>query len=202
MCDKATETILEKIISKKMETSDMFTAFDISKEAQRNGVKERHRNLKADIHRIANDLLSVHGYEKIIINIPNISGNPFLYHKYGEDTSQYGPLRDISVASIQPPTQNIGQSVRNTDKRGTVAIPSSLIVSLGMKVGDKAGIILDDINRRLEVIKLISGMIVDKSYTVDKSNNIRITQSTLDKAKIKNLSSINIKLNNNKIIIE
>ena len=97
MCDAATQSILESIVKGKVQSNEMFTALDISREAQKNHhVQYRHNDLKNDVHRIYADGEmqfdnngQVEQYDRTLIAIPGIKGKVWLYHAAGADVSLY-----------------------------------------------------------------------------------------------------------------
>src|SRR5262249_17456288 len=50
MCDIASIQIAEEIIQERVKAAEMFTAFDVSREARKRGSQERHRHLKEVTH--------------------------------------------------------------------------------------------------------------------------------------------------------
>ena len=94
MCDTATYSIIRSIVSRRVALGQsnpeaMFTALDISREAQNNfGVTLRHRDMKNDIHAMY-DNGEMSGYTRQGIQIDGVPGLPFLYFPYGADISQY-----------------------------------------------------------------------------------------------------------------
>jgi hypothetical protein len=114
MCDAATQQILETIVQKRTANGDMFTALDISREAQhQHAVQYRHNDLKGDIHRIYADGLMQHStgqYDRSLVFIPGITTKVYLYHLVGADVSTYasiwapgGPAKATATASGPQP---------------------------------------------------------------------------------------------------
>lgn len=93
MCDVATQGILETIVKQQSAADAMFTALDITREAQHNhAVQYRHNDLKNDIHRIyADGMMANVGvqYVRTLIKVPGVVQPMWLYHQPNADISSY-----------------------------------------------------------------------------------------------------------------
>lgn len=92
MCDSQSQALIDDVLDEKITAQEMFTAFDISREVQRRGSKERHRNMKNYIHQAMKDKVEHGDYNSISVAIPN--GQPpyaILYHHAFSDPSTYKP---------------------------------------------------------------------------------------------------------------
>jgi hypothetical protein len=76
------------IVNDKVDQGQMFTAFDITKEIRANGTQARHKDIKEIVHElyINGDM---GGYIRSLINIANVTIQPFIYHPNGSDISTY-----------------------------------------------------------------------------------------------------------------
>ncbi len=96
MCDAATMTVIQDVIAEKTGNDEMFTAFDVSRAVQSRGIKERHRNMKRDIH---SQMSGFDGYNRTSVDIPG-KGTAFLYHPDYADVESYDP--DASAPQKAP----------------------------------------------------------------------------------------------------
>ena len=109
MCSIASETIIRDVITEKVAKNEAFTAFDITMQAKRRGLSERHRDCKNTIHQIVWD--EYPSYQRTLIDVPGASVQPWLYFPTGYDLTNYIPMdRDelfepVAVnIPLQPPT--------------------------------------------------------------------------------------------------
>ena len=59
MCDLSTQSVIDSIVDSKVQSGELFTAFDVSLEVQRDlkasgsfhSDNHRHRNIKNDVHK-------------------------------------------------------------------------------------------------------------------------------------------------------
>ena len=91
MCDIRTYRRIEKAVETVMAFKQMFTAFDITLVLQKEGVRKRHRELRRDIKRIADDLIWRYGYERTLIELAGVGAQAFVYHPYGTDATLHRP---------------------------------------------------------------------------------------------------------------
>ncbi len=204
MCDSATMTVIESVLTDKIGKQEMFTAHDITRACrQQVGPKQRidHNDVKTEVHGmfVRNEL---NGYTRSLANLPNVSGpQPFVYHPFGADTSTYGgqaiqaiattPNSTIVVpSSIGPATNDDGDDGVNitgdgsykVDSRQTLCVPKRLLEAVGLKTGDEAYVSADKLAGSVVVTKATPDQSVLSplsTYTVDKYGNVRVTQYTL-----------------------
>jgi hypothetical protein len=70
----------------------MFTAFDISLEAQQRGCQERHGQLKRIIHQAYFSGEMGPEYQRILVDIPGADQPAWLYYHESDDPTFYQPL--------------------------------------------------------------------------------------------------------------
>lgn len=120
MCDQATQTILDGIVKDFVDRRLMFTALNVSREAQKNhGVTLRHNLMKNETHRnYANGAMqyddggSTRDYQRQLVDIPGVNGQAWAYYPDGVDPDNYdlshlvnGPI-DTKDASAAAPASN------------------------------------------------------------------------------------------------
>ena len=88
----------------------------------------------------------------------------------------------------------IPQGAYGTDQRGRVTIPVSILSQLGVTPGDRVSVLCDAANEQVLISKAsgITSGSPDASYTAEPDGNVRITQSTLEKAGLDGLQSYRI----------
>ena len=91
MCDIRTYRRIEKAVETVMAFKQMFTAYDITLSLQRQGVRKRHRELRRDIKRIADQLIWRYGYERTLVELAGGGAQAFVYHPYGTDANLHQP---------------------------------------------------------------------------------------------------------------
>lgn len=98
MCDIRTYRRIEKAIETGMAFKQMFTAFDITLALQKQGMRKRHRELRRDIKRIADELVWRYGYERTLVELAGVGAHAFVYHPYGTDAALHQPAAPLRVA--------------------------------------------------------------------------------------------------------
>ena len=84
MDDKVKEVVIDRL-----NNSEMFTAFDITKSFRNNGVKYPHNEVKKIVHNLFKD--GIIGYDRIRTDKTGAPVQPFLYFPIGADPSTYQP---------------------------------------------------------------------------------------------------------------
>jgi bifunctional DNA-binding transcriptional regulator/antitoxin component of YhaV-PrlF toxin-antitoxin module len=170
MCDANTSSVLENIVRQKVAAREMFTAFDVSRTAQQShGVRERHRNMGNEIHRIFSQGV-MDDYLRETIALPGVPVNPWLYYPPENNPADY-----VSPHTGQSPTHvgnnPVGQVVTQApspaavatavddddededdapqddddlpkaDKRGRCWVPVKFVAALNLKPGDVAYVV-------------------------------------------------------------
>jgi hypothetical protein len=98
MCDIRTYRRIEKAVETVMAFKQMFTAFDITLALQKDGMRKRHRELRRDIKRIADDLVWRYGYERTLVELASVGAHAFVYHPYGTDATLHRAAEPKSVS--------------------------------------------------------------------------------------------------------
>jgi hypothetical protein len=195
MCNIGSEiaAIIRQVITEKVDSDIMFTAFDVSREVQIRlqaaGLSfVRHSNMKEVVHEEMQGYMQQGVYQRQLVDV----GAPvqaFVYYPAGADPLQYvsGNIVHISAPAIVPvpavtDSTDDGNQGRSPDARGTLAVPAVLVRAAGMMPGDKCYVYADT-DKTGTPFLIITGMATGKSlaeYTVDAYNNVRITQKQLD----------------------
>ena len=76
-------------VTDRLNNSEMFTAFDITKSFRNNGVKYPHNEVKKIVHNMFKD--GIIGYDRIRTDKTGAPVQPFLYFPIGADPSTYQP---------------------------------------------------------------------------------------------------------------
>jgi hypothetical protein len=80
------DTVIAQVIKEYTDANKMFTAFDISREAIKRGVNQKHGQIKRVVHGL---LSNTPNYTRSLIAIDNVKINPFLYYPDSADPATY-----------------------------------------------------------------------------------------------------------------
>jgi hypothetical protein len=80
------DTVIAQVIKEYTDANKMFTAFDISREAIKRGVNQKHGQIKRVVHGL---LSNTPNYTRSLIAIDNVKINPFLYYPDSADPANY-----------------------------------------------------------------------------------------------------------------
>jgi hypothetical protein len=190
MCDTVTRQILEDVIRGKVDRGEMFTAFEISLEAQQRGVTERHRHLKQAIHQYFEGGHMGGVYTRTLIHIPEAPQAAWLYHRTVDDPALFRPL---DRSRMRPARSGAGQRAPRTaagygvDRRARVCVPVQLLRRAGLQPGDEAVVLVDRKTHSLALRKACPSSARSRkltSYRVDRYGNVRIAQGVLQRARL------------------
>lgn len=121
MCDQATKDILDQVVSDFIRDRFIFTALNVSREAQKNrGVTLRHLEMKNEVHRNYadgqmeyDDNGSTRQFERRLVTIPGIRDQVWAYYPEGVNPDNYdltalkdGPIdtKDAAKGTTGAPT--------------------------------------------------------------------------------------------------
>jgi hypothetical protein len=189
MCDILSQRTVEEVIREKVDRGEMFTAFEVSLEAQKRGVAERHRHLKHVVHQCFESGQMGGFYTRTLTLIPGAPQAAFLFHRTADDPAAFRPL-DRSPAN--PLGLGTGRRVKSAagygvDRRARVCVPVQLLRRAGMRPGDEAVVLVNRNRQRLALSKTrpASGRVQTlASYRVDRYGNVRIAQRILQRARL------------------
>ena len=198
MCTAQSLNIIWKVVDQKLQRRDMFTAYEVSEEARRNGMAERYGIVKKQVHRmIQNSIASSVGinYERTLIDIDDEKGQAILYYPSECDPAVYIPMTGEVPASIDATapagaaipagvTMPAGTAIptgspapaTTCDKYGRYCIRANVVRDAGFSVGDTVRVEVG--TNRIVVSNGISGV----PYKVDKDSNVRIAPRRIREA--------------------
>lgn len=195
---------LEEIAKEWISQRRMFTAFEISLEANQRGIRERHRNLKGLVHQTLAKVGSTHSYTRTLMDV----GAPvqaWVYHHVQDNPYTYRPLNregdgradpvstvppralrnpvPLSATSASPATVNDGAC--GVDSQGRLCIPAALLQRLDVVAGEQAIVTGDQTNEEIRITRPTIFDDVDTAgYEVGTDGAIRIASQALDDAGI------------------
>lgn len=214
MCDTATRQAVEDIVIEKINTQEMFTAWDITMEARRRQTQVQHHETREVVHDFFENGSMGSDYTRTLINV-GAPVKPFLYHLRTADIKHYNKSgstkpktnkKSGNVTVQNPPaaspvaagpsisvggmvTQPKAGEVARADARGTVCIPATVLKSAGFAYGDTAYVYAVPNMKSLIVVKDPadaggSAIFRCRKYTVDYHGNVRVTRKCLEMAQI------------------
>ena len=166
-----------KEVERRIENAEAFTAYDITTSVRANGFWARHEEVKEVVHGLWDEDLMI-GYGRELKDVGGLI-EAWLYSPVGRP----GHILPLRIPAPSPdPNVNLtdDSETRGVDGRNTISIPSSMTKRLGLSPGDKVWVRADRNNSQL----IVTGNEPDDDdqvvirYTVDRSNNIRITEKT------------------------
>jgi len=117
MSTPANEIILRDVIMSKVNNGEAFTAFDITMQAKKMGMSNRHREVKETIHDI---MYEYPNYITSLIDVPGVTTRPILYSPIDYNVDDYIPMdRDELFEPIginipaTPPSQDDYDEIRD-----------------------------------------------------------------------------------------
>lgn len=105
--------LLFSVIKDKVNKQEAFTAFDITMQAKKQGLKERHRNVKKTIHDIM--YYEFNSYHTTVISIDGVDVNPILYYPNGYDVNDYVPMDRTDITFQVIPSNNVSSDENEED---------------------------------------------------------------------------------------
>lgn len=180
--DDALRAKIERAAKQWTVEGKMFTAFEISLRLKADGVQERHRNMKQEIHAA---LARVGGanYSRTLMDV-GAPSQAWVYHKLRDNPYTYEPLdrsgfRDnkgvakpageavkkrVVKAQIRNP-KPLGPGSSNSpasnadgayglDVDGKLKIPDAMLMALKVAFGDKVSVVCDKANKQVRIRRL------------------------------------------------
>lgn len=231
MCDTLTMNRIAEVVDEWILDEKMFTAYEVSREVQRRERSvgrpiTRHRDMRNDIHQELDKYIYPQGdYEKTLVQVTP-SEKALLFHLPEDDPDAYQnsiiDVKGSTPTTPQPSTTTTPTTVavaptsktntsplkgNTVDARGSLTMPAKLLRRIGLRPGDTAEVnaTMGGGKNSLVVRPQTGGPGYQKpvtSYTVNKSNNFRVTAKTLKKAQL-NGPRYNVFVNPaNEIVIE
>jgi DNA-binding transcriptional regulator/RsmH inhibitor MraZ len=199
------DTIVE-VVGDKLCDEEVFTALNVSREVQKRGIRERHRNMRDEIHSVIASTNVYH--QKTLVRLDS-GQDVWVYHLPEDDPKDHLDQIQIDSAPKKPriqPQQQAQISNANggisPDARSRICIPSKYTQQLGLRVGDLVRV---SACPSLEIVKIDtmanSNLSSGRTYSVDKSGNIRVARRLLKKAGIADVN-VCVSVINGSIVIE
>lgn len=179
MCDTATIQMIEEVVEEKVKAGEMFTAYDISLEVKKRGGYDRHRHMKKFVHDYHDRGLMGTDYERVLISIPGVKRQAYLYHPKSADPSTYKAL---------PRRRRTSDAGCSLDRRSRVTIPVYWLRAAGLLPGNQAFVTSDSTSNALVLTKdkpKTKTAVVLQTYKVEKDGNVRVAKTTLALAGMK-----------------
>jgi hypothetical protein len=200
---------IEDVVSENVNAGKMFTAWDVTVEVRkRSKDRVQHYEVKKEVHKMW-DNGSIHGYNRVLANLPNVNPQPFLYYPPSADPSTYDgkPVAPAAKVALPPPSSMStidpldddddsdiaadGSVVYKFDTTDRLCVPNKLIRELNLKAGDEVEVVVCNSTPNGEVCIVPKNVgypgvpphvsAVVANLTVDRYDNVRIGRTTLTK---------------------
>lgn len=214
------ESYVDRVIDDFAAQGRMFTAYDVSREAQKLMADDglafiRHNEMKNYVHSACEDRLP-DDWGRTPISLPNIQIQPFLYHRHSDDPASYGTSASIPTISAnfpsQPPAPKPNPSnpiptrkplkwpkISVAPHDGRLNLPRFLLVSIGKRPEDSVYLRFDPSDRKM--ILTSSDVPGSTKFNVSASGRVRITRGWREANKIEESSFI-LSVESDRVIIE
>jgi len=204
--DRGIQSKINEVVTTWTEEGRMFTAFEVSLNLKEQGVRERHRNLRDHVHQAIFTIGGPKDYSRTLMDV-GAPEQAWVYHPQTSSPYRYRPLDRSGFNPLPPDDPNVavpalrrqrglvwGSAAQagvppgayGTDQRGRVCIPVTLLHAIGAEAGERVKVQCTPEREQLTIA--LQGeqesVAADTSYTVEQDGNVRLTQSTLDKAGI------------------
>jgi len=159
MCDAATTEVIRDEVLERVSRKEPFTAWDITVEVRKKGVRARHGELKRVVHSLFHEPGVMDGFLRTAIMIPGVPVPPWLYHPDGYDTKEYikslsggnddngdddsnggtpqpSPSTPSAVKSRPIAANADGSYVRKVGQNNYLYVPTFLVSGAGLSQGD------------------------------------------------------------------
>jgi len=127
--DPANVTRLEVVLAEMVGSDQMFTAWDITSRAKKQGATQFHRDMKDFVHAKFDDgELNPHDYTRTLVPTP--TGDAWLYHKVGADIKSYVDHINSQPAPSVPPFGFDPAQYANTSPAAAAAVQTASAASM------------------------------------------------------------------------
>jgi hypothetical protein len=181
---------IERLVREKVSRRERFTAYDITLELRALQIQGFHSEFKEVVHRLF-ELGHMPDYTR---EVKDLGGSGPAWEYSYQDASQptADHLMPSSLRVYRPQSRPRRLSPRRSrtlkdgrwnvpvDGRGTVCVPAALVRAAGLAPGKAAYVFAS--SGRLIVASDNQARPPDRTYTVDKHANIRITRSVQHRA--------------------
>lgn len=214
------------LAQQKIASQEMFTALDITREAQIAGYRVRHDDIRHNVHALFN-AGQMGSYNRTLANIPGVNEPVFVYYDGAGDPANYrsrwigvqpgGQPNDPATApAISIPAvaysgdDNAGLSAAiatgdyGRDARGRLWVSRPLVMGLNVNPGDTVYAIVDNSAGTIIITSDVNkiGSQQHRSYKVDRHGNVAISRANFVDAGIKDVASVNAAIENGDIVIK
>lgn len=110
MANAKDRQVVEQVVQSRVAAGAMFTAYDITVQARAQGARIRHGEARDIVHNMFNNGTMGASYQRSVVDI-GIATNPFVYHRYTDDPSQYQSTAGGATAANQPKTSQPKQGI-------------------------------------------------------------------------------------------
>ncbi|GAB4456393.1 MAG: hypothetical protein OHK0029_14210 [Armatimonadaceae bacterium] len=130
---------VEAEVARRVGNGDSFTALEISRAVQAQGIRERHRELKLVVHELFEDG-EMPGYDRHTIQLPS-GERPFLYHPAAVRQNTFGTARNTTpshsgTTNPLPRALRPGDAVARWLTGDRLRLPAPLLRAAGFYPGD------------------------------------------------------------------
>jgi hypothetical protein len=220
--DQFTTEQIHAVVEEWIAEGKMFTAFEVSLAVKERGVDERHRNMRDFVHEVIFEHGGPANYTRTLMDV-GAPEQAWVYHPMSTNPYSYRPLdRDggdrpcddepvtLPMSARTPAalvwsvnTGSVPDGAYGTDQRGRLCIPVALLANIGVGADQHVKVECQPDKEQLIVTKLGAQdpQTADATYTVEPDGNVRLTQTTLDKANIADLPCYNIEGNDKAITV-
>jgi hypothetical protein len=202
--DRTIQTKINDVVSNWVNEGRMFSAFEVSLAVKDQGVRERHRNMRDAVHEVIFRIGGPQGYSRTLMDV-GAPEQAWVYHPKSTSPYRYRPLDRGDGKStpaddpsfVAPPIRNpralawastaqamVPPGAFGTDQRGRLCLPVTLLQGLGVSAGRRVRVQCEPSQERLTIAALDDSEVqtADTTYTAEPDGNVRLTQSTLDRA--------------------
>lgn len=187
---------IETIVQEWIAQGRAFTAYEVSREAQSRGIRERHANLRNHVHgcSVLQDAVNFGDYQRD--NVPVGSGlNAILFHPDNYDISQYQPLdrNDGTTATATAPAVTTTPTTAPTvsvfdvdefelDFRNRLLVRKGFVTGIGANPGDLVGVFVENNMAVIRKHDPLGGSLPTAQMRVERDGEVRVSKSSLEAA--------------------
>ena len=195
MLSQDTMDTITELVAKMANNDEMFTAFDVTSIIRKTEDGEApHHEVKNIVHSMFGNGEMPSDYQRSSSSFKLDNGGSvtvFVYHPQWLNPGDYNPKRFqeedgnpfLSKTAASPAVKTVG------DKRGRVCVPACIVREFGSTFGDSVWVD----NTLTGSIHIYPTLFDDaKEYKVDRSGNIRLAKSIVDKCKFISKPNFNV----------
>lgn len=206
--DPVIRQLVEDAIDEKINSGDMFTAFNITRAVRSDGTRARHEDVKSVVHQIFNSG-KMGNYTRSQINVAGANIQPFLYHPVGADITEYDPGADRPQKPAHAPAPTSTPSdpadddsddgiLRRTGREGYLYIPGVMVRDIGLNKSEKAHVYRSGSQVLISKSDDVSKGTLLGIYSVDVKGNVRLHANQLPSGG----PNYRVKVSNGDVVVE